>query len=133
MQTVVSLPDFNLDTFFEPISNNPNSPYYLFPYSLITKMPRSVSSSQPAFFQVGVVKRDNTVQEMCIPSLANIAPTYARMSVHYVVACIKKLRGEDLLSRLITKEASVESQQFEYDLNTHTVKAIGIKLPDTTK
>eukprot|EP00957_Ditylum_brightwellii_P020000 1509625-Ditylum_brightwellii.AAC.1 len=75
-------------------------------------MPRSVSSSQPASLLSGWVRRENTVQGMCIPSLANIAPTYARMAVHYVVACIKKLKGEDLLSRVITKEASVESQQF---------------------
>eukprot|EP00957_Ditylum_brightwellii_P166383 12665715-Ditylum_brightwellii.AAC.1 len=94
-------------------------------------MPRGGNTEESAFFQVGITRKENTIQGMCIPSLANLAPTYARMAVHYVVACLKKIKGEDLLFRVITEEASFESQQFVYDLKSHTVKAIVIAVPNT--
>eukprot|EP00957_Ditylum_brightwellii_P023898 1801916-Ditylum_brightwellii.AAC.1 len=88
--TIVLLPGFNLDMFFEPILSNPTSPHHVSPYSLVTEMPRGSNTKESAFFQVGITRKENTIQGMCVPSLANLAPTYARMAVHYVVACLKK-------------------------------------------
>eukprot|EP00957_Ditylum_brightwellii_P195730 14912309-Ditylum_brightwellii.AAC.1 len=110
IHSVVSLPGFNLDTFFEPISNNKDSPFFISPYAIATKMPRSGKDINPAFFQFGTTRKESTVQGMCIPSLANRAATYGKIAVQYVSKYLKNMRANDLLPRIITKEAAAEIQ-----------------------
>eukprot|EP00957_Ditylum_brightwellii_P038591 2917560-Ditylum_brightwellii.AAC.1 len=93
-------------------------------------MPRNNSDSASAFHQVWKVQRESKIQAICIPSIAEIAPVYGRIAIHYVNVVVKELGGEAYLDRILTPEGSIEITQYCYNLVTHKITPVDMDLGD---
>jgi hypothetical protein len=129
--TIITVPGFNAESFFNPLSLDPKNPFHgMSPYTILNAMPRNNTDKLPAFFQIGKVTKEKEIHAICIPALSSIAAAYGRKAVHYLAAKLEEIGGKAYLDRILTPEAVVEISQYKYDLTNHEVKPIDIEIPD---
>eukprot|EP00957_Ditylum_brightwellii_P166664 12687713-Ditylum_brightwellii.AAC.2 len=76
------------------------------------------------FFQVGVNRKETEAYTMCVPALASLAPQFVKHTGHYVAAYLTELGGESYIDRILMPEAVIETNQYKYCLQNHTLKPI---------
>lgn len=131
--TSFPLEGFQPETFFQPLSNKLSSPFFISPFSIVARMPRSKEDTDPAFYQLWFVTETRTIHGLCVPGYTKATPTFAKMATHYFVATLKQMGGVSYMGRSLTPDGVVLSASYSYDLATHEIKTVGFKLPTEDK
>eukprot|EP00957_Ditylum_brightwellii_P056149 4256787-Ditylum_brightwellii.AAC.1 len=61
---------------------------------------------------------------MCVPALASLVPQFVKHASHFVAAYLTELGDETYIDRVLTPKAVVETKQYTYCLQSHTLKPI---------
>eukprot|EP00957_Ditylum_brightwellii_P131599 10035915-Ditylum_brightwellii.AAC.1 len=111
-----------------PLTEKDDSPFYISPFTLASEMPRSNKDDTPAFHQLGKVEKQSEIHGICIPSLRDNVPKYAKRVIHYAYAQLVAMGVESYADRVLSPEAILEAYQHMYDMATHKVVAKDIEV-----
>eukprot|EP00957_Ditylum_brightwellii_P174740 13304639-Ditylum_brightwellii.AAC.2 len=91
-------------------------------------MPRDRKDPLPAFHQIGKVQREHDIQGIFIPSLVPYAANFGRKVVHYYNAVLKSKGGSAHHNMILSPEACMQVNQYEYNFATHKIKPKNMEL-----
>ena len=111
----------------------PDSPLFISPYNIISKMPRSHIYPLPAFLQCGKHSKHGSIFDLSLPELSLNCENFYTKAPHDLNAILTNLGGEYLVSRVFSADAISEVSQYNFNMKKMTVVPKHVKLPNSDK
>lgn len=107
-----------VDTFYEPLSHDPDHPLHTSPFMILSQMPKSPKDSDPAFIQCGRHNKEGGIYGIASSGGRQNTIYYCLLARFYLHAKMVEMGAESLLQRVFTPTALEEIAHFEFDMTT---------------
>lgn len=115
---------FIMDSFYDPLTNDPDSPLHLSPYYILASMPWSRTDSKPAFAQCGRHVNKGGMHGLTPPGAEQNTTHYCLLGRFYIFRKLKEMGAKGLAHQVLTPETMTDMEHFEFDMDTMTFTLI---------